>query len=68
MTDLADVVALDSSWPISDATDTAPAMSTHRMPPPVALMVGERRAEDGGVVRVTGYSPESGLARQGSEA
>lgn len=68
MTDLADVVALDASWPISEATDTTPAMSVQRTPPPAALMVGEQRAEDGGVVRATGYSLESGLARQGSEA
>lgn len=69
MTDLAEVITLDASHPIADATDTTPAMSVQRMPPPAALMVGERRAEDGGVVLVaTGYTPESGPARPGSEA
>jgi hypothetical protein len=47
--DLSDVPVVDMSDPTAPATDTSPAQSVPKMPPPAGLLEGERRAADGGV-------------------
>jgi hypothetical protein len=52
----------DSSWPVSDATDTYPAVTIPRTPLPAPLLPGETRAADGGIESATAgeHTLESG--------
>lgn len=71
MTDpVIDAPVIDSSWPVSDATDTYPAVTVPRTPPPAPLLTGETRAADGGIEgpTVSGGTPESGPPGSGSRS